>query len=145
MPDLQKTDYIGIFFFFLMLGSWSRVASHQPWEILLMVSRDPNKIWPRSGWSHEISGMELCLCDWTGFVCSGNFQIQSLFVLVSADFNWTLPSLPSQPGNTVSSKPSADTPATSPVCTSPIANSSAIPVYMHLLDNFEMPDFTFLF
>lgn len=47
-------------------------------------SRDGFQAWPwlRSGWSHQRGWTELCLCDWTGFVCLRNFQSWSPLVLI---------------------------------------------------------------
>lgn len=49
-----------------------------------MVSRSMSKKWPGWGWSHKISWVELCLYDWTGFICLRNFQNWPLFIF---DFN----------------------------------------------------------
>lgn len=43
MPDVQKTDITEIFL------NDRELASYQPWKVLLMVSRDQNKKWPKSG------------------------------------------------------------------------------------------------
>ena len=86
MPDFQKTDNIGILLNYreLVKGCLisilflvSKKIFKFSREVLFIVSRSMNKKGPRLGWSHKISSIDLCLYDWTGFVCLGNFQCSS--------------------------------------------------------------------
>lgn len=79
----------------------SGVASWEPWEVLIMVSRCVKQKWPRSGWSHKISWTELCLYDWTGSA-QGTFKVGLHLLLILVDSNcsnWTFASLHSSPIN----------------------------------------------
>lgn len=95
----------------LMTRSWPGVGSYQPWEVLLTVSRDTNKKWPRSGWSRKISWIELCWYDWTSFVSSRDFQSWFLFVLGLNRLALKCPLFTFLPINTAYPEPSADMPA----------------------------------
>ena len=43
-------------------------------------ARGVNNRWPRSDWCRKVGWIELCLCDWTDFICLQSSQGWSQFV-----------------------------------------------------------------
>lgn len=90
-----------------MTGSWSGITwlpNFVKWQGLGQLVRDylistlrnfayayQRHEMTQSGWSQKISWIELCLCDWTGFVCSGNFQSSSPFVFYFNQLSFNSP------------------------------------------------------
>ena len=127
-----------------MIGTWSGVASYQPWEVLHVASRGMNKKWPRLGWSCNISWIEFCLYDWTGLVCLVHFQSWSPVAFILTGSNWALFSLHSLPINTAYPKPSRDSLWFATICMSRTAIPLLFlnkPIFLTIL---SLPQFSYL-